>query len=391
MPVRHPIIVLCIINALAFVAGPPRAETCSAPPLYDLSGPTCSSSRQNSQCGCSECIKWDPAPGATWYEIRRCDHSGNNCTIVGDTRWKNRGTTHPTLWCAPWDDPFPRVGVSYQYSIRACTDGPTGPLCALQLSAPVNYVAAPYMCIEDGVEVPCETSTPPPSGLESDTDEDGIADAADPDDDGDYVLDVIDNCRLAINVGQRDTDHDGAGDVCDPEPIIPGPNPNDGDEDGIVDSADDCPSVYDPLQDDTDKDRRGDACDNCPDAFNEPQSDTDGDGEGDVCDLDDGTIYVTWRSRSKLEWGRETGNTSWCVYRGDLAELKRSHTYTQNLGAFPLAGRFCGLTVPVLDDTAGPGPAAVVFYLAGGRPITVTAELGFDTDGLVRPNTNPCP
>jgi hypothetical protein len=334
---------------------------------------------------------WDPSPGATWYEIRRCDRSGNNCTIVGDTRWRNRGTTHPTLWCVPWDDPFPRVGTSYQYSIRSCADGPSGPLCASQLSTPINYVAAPYMCIEDGVEVPCQTSTPPPSGLESDYDEDGVADAADPDDDGDYVLDVIDNCRLAINVGQRDIDHDGAGDVCDPEPLIPGANPNDGDEDGILDAADDCPSVYDPLQDDGDKDRSGDACDNCPDAFNGAQSDTDGDGEGDVCDLDDGTVYVTWASHSKLEWGRESGYTYWCVYRGDLAELRRSGTYTQNLGTYPLAGRFCDLAVPVLDDAAISGPGTAEFYVAGGRPGGYTTELGQDSKGATRPNTNPCP
>ena len=385
------ILVSASLVGLAVGALPLRAQTCTSAPLYDLSGPLCSGTRQDAQCGCSECLVWDPAPGATWYEIRRCDRNGTNCLIVGDTRWRNRGTIHPTLWCVPWDDPFPLVGASYQYSIRSCTDGPSGPLCAPQLSSPVNYAAAPYMCIENGVEVSCRTSTPPPSGFESDFDQDGVTDAADPDDDGDAIMDGIDNCKLAINIGQRDADHDGAGDVCDVEPLIPGPSSADADADGIGDTADDCPSVYDPLQDDTDKDLTGDACDNCPSAFNEAQSDADGDGEGDACDLDDGTVYVVWSSRSKIGWERELGDTSWCVYRGDLAELRRSRTYTQNLSTYPLAGRFCDLAAPVLDDTAVPGPGKAVFYLAGGRPGSYSTELGHDSKGDVRPNTNPCP
>lgn len=334
---------------------------------------------------------WDAAPGATWYEIRRCDRSGANCTIVGDTRWRNRGAIHPTLWCVPWDNPFPLIAVSYQYSIRSCLDGPSGPVCALSFSNPVNYVTAPYMCIENGLEVSCRTSTPPPAGFEADSDQDGITDAVDPDDDGDQVLDVIDNCRLAINIGQRDADRDSIGDACDPEPLIPSPGSADADGDGIGDSVDVCPSVYDPQQADADKDRTGDACDNCPDAFNELQSDTDGDGEGDICDLDDGTVYIVWSSRSQLTWEREMGNTNWCVYRGDLAELRRSRTYTQSLSSYPLAGRFCDLTTPALNDAAVPSPGAATFYLAGGRPGSYSTELGLDSKGVARPNTNPCP
>jgi hypothetical protein len=390
MPVRPHIILVCSIVALAFTAAPLRAQ-CSTAPLYDLSGPPCSSSRQDVQCGCSECLSWDPALGAGWYEIRRCDRSGANCMIVGDTRWRNRGAVLPTVWCVPWDDPFPSSGVSYQYSVRSCVDGPVGPICALQFSSPVNYVTAPYMCVENGLEVSCRTTTPPPSGLQGDFDEDGITDAVDTDDDGDLIADGIDNCALASNIGQRDADHDGIGDACDPEPLIPTPGASDTDGDGVGDVVDDCPSIYDPLQADDDKDRTGDACDNCPKASNELQSDTDGDGQGDVCDLDDGTVYVVWDSRSQLTWAQDDGDTYWCVYRGDLAELKRSHTYTQSLGQFPLAGRFCDLATPALNDAAIPGPGAVSFYLAGGRPSSYSMELGLDSAGVVRPNTNPCP
>ena len=51
-----------------------------------------------------------------------------------------------------------------------------------------------------------------------DTDEDDIGDNADPDDDGDGVLDVDDNCPLVANPDQSDFDEDGKGDVCDPDP-----------------------------------------------------------------------------------------------------------------------------------------------------------------------------
>ena len=384
-------VLLCAVSCLGMGAIPLRAQTCTTPPLFDLSGPSCTTSRQATQCGCSECIAWDAVAGATWYDIRRCDQAGANCTIVGDTRWRNRGTVRPTLWCAPWDKPFPLLRASYQYSVRACVDGPVGPVCSLHFSSPVGYVAAPYMCIENGVEVACSTSTPPPSGLASDFDQDGITDAIDVDDDGDQIPDAVDNCPLAINSGQRDTDHDGVGDVCDVEPLIAGSGPADLDGDGIADAVDDCASIYDPWQVDTDHDRVGDACDNCPNTFNEIQSDTDNDGEGDHCDLDDGTVYAVWSSRSQLTWTKELGSTSWCVYRGDLDELRQSGKYTQAPGSNALAARYCDLTAATLADATNPAPGKTSFYLAGGRPGSYSTELGLDSKGVIRPNTNPCP
>ena len=48
-----------------------------------------------------------------------------------------------------------------------------------------------------------------------DTDDDGIADLCDSDDDGDGSDDNIDNCPLTYNPLQLDRDNDGQGDVCD--------------------------------------------------------------------------------------------------------------------------------------------------------------------------------
>jgi hypothetical protein len=390
------------VGALLFIAPPVLAKSCDTAPLFDMNGPNCSADNQDKECGCSECLIWDAAAGATWYEIRRCDASGANCTIVGNTRWRNHdafvdkwGNSHatirPTMWCAAWDGPFPEPGVTYDYSVRSCADGGSAPVCSTAFSNAVGYLTAPYMCIEDGLEVPCRESAQPSSPYDTDLDGDGLTGGVDLDDDGDGTLDRVDNCPQTINLGQRDSDRDGVGDACDSEPRIAGTPPSDVDEDGIGDRLDVCPWVYDPGQTDADKDRTGDACDNCPTLANEMQTDADGDEEGDRCDLDDGPIYAAWTSRTRISWGREVDYTTWCVYRGDLAELRRSGTYTQAPGSNSTAARFCDRTSASLDDTTTPAQGKTAFYLVSGRPGSFQNDLGFDSSGKLRPNANPCP
>ena len=381
---------------------PLRAQTCSKPPLFDMGGSACSASRQGMACTCSECLTWDPAAGSAWYEVKRCDHSGQNCSIVGDTRWRNRpayidddGVSHPqvlpTLWCVAWDDSFPKAGRSYDYTVRGCANGPSGPICSVGFSNAVNYVAAPYMCIDRGLEVPCAVSTPPPFATAVDLDGNGIVDAIDPDDDGDGIADAIDDCPRIFNLGQRDADHDGVGDSCDSQPYAPSTGPPDTDKDGIPDKADNCPAVPNPTQSDSDHDRTGDACDNCSTDFNEMQSDVDGDGVGDACDLDDGMINMSWTTQLKISWAQEAGYATWCVYRGDLAELRRSGTYTQVPASNPLAASFCGVVGTSITDALKPAVRSTAFYLVSGRPGPSFAELGRDSAGLNRPNAHPCP
>ncbi len=54
-----------------------------------------------------------------------------------------------------------------------------------------------------------------PSNDGIDTNGDGICDLTDEDDDGDTVLDAVDNCPLVANLDQIDRDRDGIGDICD--------------------------------------------------------------------------------------------------------------------------------------------------------------------------------
>ncbi len=126
-------------------------------------------------------------------------------------------------------------------------------------------------------------------GISTDQDCDGLIDGSDPDTDGDFIPDAIDNCDTTQNPIQEDTDKDGAGNACD----------NDDDGDGFNDAVDNCPLVANPGQEDVDGDGTGDDCDdddgdgvpfsgdNCPDQPNPQQENTDGDSQGDACDADD--------------------------------------------------------------------------------------------------------
>jgi hypothetical protein len=123
---------------------------------------------------------------------------------------------------------------------------------------------------------------------QTDTDNDGLGDACDTDDDGDGIPDANDVCPLTGNPAQTDTDNDGIGDVCD----------TDDDGDGIPDATDNCPLTANATQIDTDSDGIGNVCDtdddgdavpditdNCPLISNASQADADGDGIGDPCDI----------------------------------------------------------------------------------------------------------
>jgi len=105
-----------------------------------------------------------------------------------------------------------------------------------------------------------------------------------------YSLNNTDNCPTVSNANQLDTDNDGIGNICD----------TDDDGDGVLDGNDNCPLTPNANQLDTDGDGQGDACDtdddgdgvpdvndNCPLTPNANQANNDGDAQGDVCDPDD--------------------------------------------------------------------------------------------------------
>ena len=150
---------------------------------------------------------------------------------------------------------------------------------------------------------------------QADTDQDGLGNACDNDNDGDGIAEGEggDNCPMVANTSQKDLDEDGEGDACD----------TDVDGDGVLNNApDNCPTHSNPDQENSDQaDDGGDACDldddndglsdaeenglgtnplladtdsdgeldnvdNCPKDSNADQADADSNGQGDVCDID---------------------------------------------------------------------------------------------------------
>lgn len=104
----------------------------------------------------------------------------------------------------------------------------------------------------------------------------------DGDQDGDGVMDMLDNCPTVFNpvrpldgTDQANADSDGDGDACDVCPLdadsdtCEPPDPNDRDGDGFVNAMDNCPDQANPGQEDGDSDMIGDVCDRCP-AFSNP-------------------------------------------------------------------------------------------------------------------------
>ncbi len=225
----------------------------------------------------------------------------------------------------------------------------------------------------------CDNCPATPNPAQSDLDSDGLGD-------------TCDNCPGEFNVLQDDTDEDGAGDVCDNCLLTPNASQLDQDSDFVGDSCDNCLSTANTLQDDFESDGVGDVCDNCVFDHNSSQSDGDSDGEGDHCDLDDGLIYVRFYSGSNyVEWQEEVGFDGWNLYKGDLAVLRTSQTYSQIPGSNPLALRECDLPDPWFEELTVPDPGGAAFYLTTGVTGSIESDLGTDSFGQIRANTNPCP
>jgi hypothetical protein len=112
-----------------------------------MTGAVCAD--ESIECGCSECMKWDPTPNAARYDIIRTDPGGMEW-VVGTSSiyggYTEDGVTTPPdpqeLWCFAKDASLPREGQLYLYKVRACNVNGCGPA-----SNQVTYVAAPYLVL----------------------------------------------------------------------------------------------------------------------------------------------------------------------------------------------------------------------------------------------------
>ena len=297
----------------------PQAEmcACTAPAIADQAETICSFANEHGKCtgarfcaedGLSACTATTPA-------AETCNGVDDDCDGLTDEGSLDTDADH-VADCVDDDDDG---------------DGSLdGDDCAPL--DPTRHPGAAEVC--DGVDQDCDGTND--QGF-ADTDDDGIADCVDDDDDGDGRLDASDNCPLTPNADQADTDGDGLGDVCDDDidgdgiqnpndcgPTDPGIHPGaaevcdgvDQDCDGVADQGFgdlDDDGAADCVDPDDDGDDVLDAVDNCPVTFNPAQADADEDAIGDACEDDlDGDRDPDATDCGPLDPDIHHGNTEIC-------------------------------------------------------------------------------
>ena len=171
-----------------------------------------------------------------------------------------------------------------------------------------------------------------------DTDQDGVADILDPDDDGDNVNDVID-AFPKDGAETLDTDADGVGDNADA----------DDDNDEVADADDAYPLIALGAREDTDGDGRPNDCDEaCLALGMGADEDDDNDGVGDA---DDAFALIPLGGLADADGdGRPNDCDASCLAKGMLAD-----TDDDNDGVLDTDDAYALIPLGALTDTDGDG------------------------------------
>jgi len=92
----------------------------------------------------------------------------------------------------------------------------------------------------------------------------------------------------------------------------------------------------------------------------------------------------------QITWSTVGGATKYHLYRGDLDVLVSTGACTQDPATVPDADRFCNLTTTEYTDPFVPVAGQVIFYLITSEDALDEGSLGENSNGLPRPNDNPC-
>lgn len=203
-----------------------------------------------------------------------------------------------------------------------------------------------------------------------------LATDADPDTDGDGVIDAFDNCPLVPNPDQADSDGDGVGDVCDI-----------------------CPTVYNPGQEDSNGDGIGDACE-------PPPNDSFADALTAALPFYGyvSTVSATTEPGEPAPCG-SIGATVWYRYVADLNTIVYAQTYAyfDSVLAVYTGSSLANLTLVACDDQyydsnlAIPVTAGETYYFQVGGFSGLGGDLYFylyepDSDGdFVPDGRDNCP
>ncbi|HIN85959.1 MAG TPA: hypothetical protein EYN06_05710 [Myxococcales bacterium] len=220
---------------------------------------------------------------------------------------------------------------------------------------PLIHAKADEIC--DGVDNNCDGKT---DEGEIDTDQDGMPNCIDNDDDNDGIADLSDNCPLTANTGQFNSDSDLLGDACD----------QDDDNDGDPDTTD-CqplnPAIHKDaveLCDGIDNNCSGEADENFPDLDNDGLAnciDEDDDGDGDPDELD-----------CAPEDPAVNNNAEEICSNGiddDCNPETACFTVSQNGN--------------ITDIQPFPGPKGVVSWYSYGKPKNASANTGLETSNQI--------
>lgn len=93
---------------------------------------------------------------------------------------------------------------------------------------------------------------------------------------------------------------------------------------------------------------------------------------------------------SLVTWQTLPTTPTYHVYRGDVSVLREQGTYTQTPQQHPNAAQTCGVMTSPENDPFVPALGEVVFYLISADDGFFEGSLGVNSDGVPRPNANPC-